>query len=46
MPKLTLDLDELQVSSFTTSADEGQELRATADSFGCTTILLTHTTSD
>jgi hypothetical protein len=47
MPKLTLDLNELQVSSFVTDSDDSAQTAAlTIDSFGCTTTLRTHTTSD
>ena len=46
MPKLTLDLDALKVSTFATQEAESPSAALTIDTFGCTTTLKTQTTSD
>jgi hypothetical protein len=47
MPKLTLDLDALRVSTFAPQeANAAEAIIYTLESFGCTTTLKTQTTSD
>jgi hypothetical protein len=46
MPRLTLDPESLQVSTFATATAVAEGGEATLNTFGCTTTLKTQTTSD